>query len=71
VNRVIEKPDNLGEMLSVAESLSKCFGFIRVDLYSDGSQCLVGEVTNCHEGAAGRFIPAISEMEASKIIFNS
>lgn len=65
----IEKPKNLDEMLEVAETLSNDFDFIRIDLYSDGTQCFVGEITNCHAAASQSFIPLIAEKHASEIIF--
>lgn len=65
----INKPSNLDEMLEVAEILSNDFDFIRVDLYSDGTNCLVGEITNCHAAASQSFIPLTSEKYASEIIF--
>lgn len=51
--RSIEKPKNLDKMLEVASSLSSHFNFVRVDLYSNGDECLVGEITNCPGGATG------------------
>lgn len=65
----LEKPENLNEMLGIAEKLSTDFDFIRVDLYSDGKKCLVGEITNCHAAASQKFVPLSSEEKASKIIF--
>lgn len=65
----IKKPENLNEMLTIAEKLSSDFDFIRVDLYSDGKKCLVGEITNCHAAASQKFVPLNSEDKASKIIF--
>jgi hypothetical protein len=49
----IEKPKNLGTMLAIATSLSSHFNFVRIDLYSNGDECLVGEITNCPGGATG------------------
>lgn len=49
----IEKPKNLNTMLAVASSLSSYFNFVRIDLYSNGEDCLVGEITNCPGGATG------------------
>lgn len=66
---VLMKPENFEEMLSIAARLSAGFGFVRVDLYSDGKHCLVGEMTNCHGGADEIFIPEGAEGFASKIIF--
>ncbi|MGE6571698.1 ATP-grasp fold amidoligase family protein [Psychrobacter namhaensis] len=65
----INKPSNLNKMLEVAEILSSDFNFIRIDLYSDGINCLVGEITNCHAAASQSFIPLTSEKYASEIIF--
>ena len=62
-------PGNLNEMLSIAATLSAFFSFVRVDFYGNGSTCLVGEITNCHENAGGLFIPKSGEHVASKIIF--
>ena len=63
------KPANLPEMIDIAQHLSSRFGFVRVDLYSDGRRCFVGEMTNCAGGACNRFIPEEAEATASKIIF--
>ncbi len=82
----IEKPQNLDKMLRVASMLSSHFNFVRIDLYSDGDDCLVGEITNCPGGATG-FVTNLysngsnysaqemtypnAEIIASKIIFGS
>lgn len=66
----VAAPYNLKEMLRVAEVLSRNFGFIRVDLYSDGQQCLVGELTNLPGNASRQFFPRDAEERASQIIFN-
>ena len=65
----INKPKNFKEMVFVVESLAKFFGFIRVDLYSNGDKCLIGEITNCHGNATERFFPANGEVKASEILF--
>ncbi len=65
----LEKPINLDEMLVVAEKLSKDFSFVRIDLYRDGKDCKVGEITNCSESATGIFRPISAEKIASQIIF--
>jgi len=82
----IEKPKNLDKMLEVASLLSSHFNFVRVDLYSNGEECLVGEITNCPGGATG-FVTNLysngaeyqvgemtyseAELIASKMIFES
>ena len=65
----LEKPKNLEEMIVIAEKLSSELDFVRVDLYSDGENCLVGEITNCHAAASQSFVPLTAEEKASKIIF--
>lgn len=67
----LEKPKNLDKMLTVASSLSSHFNFVRVDIYSNGEECFVGEITNCPENATGFFIPKSGEMLASKMLFGS
>lgn len=66
----LDKPSNLDEMITVAEKLSQDLNFVRIDLYSNGNECLVGEITNCHAAASQRFVPLNSEEVASKIIFS-
>lgn len=63
------KPKNLDEMVMVAEKLSRELDFVRIDLYSNGQECLVGEITNCHAAATQNFVPLNAEEKASKIIF--
>jgi hypothetical protein len=63
------RPDNLGEMLRIAGLLSKPFSFVRIDLYSNGRDVFVGEITHCHGSANERFIPASAERIASAICF--
>jgi hypothetical protein len=64
----VERPANLAEMLDAAATLSRGFSLIRVDLYSNGEQVLVGELTNCPSGANGIFYPADGEEAASRMI---
>lgn len=65
----ISKPDNFEEMFKIAEKLSEDLDFVRVDLYSNGIECLVGEITNCHASASQSFVPLNAEEKASRIIF--
>lgn len=44
-DRDIPRPDNLNEMLKVAEMLSEDFPFVRVDLYSVDGKVYFGELT--------------------------
>lgn len=65
----VERPANLAEMLEVARKLSEGFDFVRVDIYSNGSDCRVGEITNCHASANQSFVPPSAEPIASKLLF--
>lgn len=67
----IPQPGNLCEMIHLAEILSSKFSFVRVDLYSNGTNIYVGELTNCHGNASEVFIPASSELVASEMLFGS
>ena len=51
------RPGNLDRLIEVAAKLSDEFNLIRIDLYTDGVEVLVGEITNCHQGARGQFVP--------------
>ena len=70
-DRKIVKPNNLDEMLSVASALSHHFSLIRVDLYSDGNQLYVGELTNLHGNAGENFSSSADEKEASYLLFGN
>ena len=63
------KPLNFEQMLEVAGKLSKDFEFIRVDLYTNGKQIFVGELTNWPESNILNFIPPKKEKEASQLLF--
>jgi hypothetical protein len=63
------RPASLDRMLAAARTLSAPFSFVRIDLYSDGDQVLVGEVTNCSENAGGFFVPRSAERRASELMF--
>jgi TupA-like ATPgrasp len=63
------KPANLDLILQVARTLSKDFSSIRVDLYSDGKDVKVGELTNCPYNARLLFDPPQGEIVASRLLF--
>jgi hypothetical protein len=67
--RRLERPANLERMLELSAALSAPFDFVRVDMYSDGRECLLGEITNCHGNAWESFLPASGEALASRMIF--
>jgi hypothetical protein len=56
-NTTINKPNNLQEMLTIAEQLSKNISFVRVDLYSKYDRIYCGELTLTPVGGFGKFDP--------------
>lgn len=65
------RPPNLDAMLDAAARLSARFGLVRVDLYSNGRDFRVGELTHCPESANGAFHPAEGEHTVSALLFGS
>ena len=65
----IEKPENLSEILEIAEKLCEDFESIRVDLYVHDGKVFVGELTNCSLGAVNIFYPEGAENLIAKIFF--
>lgn len=55
---VMEKPQSLSKMLSLAEILAKDFYYVRVDFYYIGSAIFFGELTFSPEGGFGAFTPS-------------
>ncbi|MBK5943872.1 ATP-grasp fold amidoligase family protein [Halorhodospira halophila] len=68
-DRAVPRPENLQEMLDLATALAAPFEFIRVDLYTDGQHCFVGELTNCPGSADEPFIPPEAEGPVSDRLF--
>ena len=52
-----EIPDNIEELISIAEQLSEGFDFLRVDLYSIDGQIYFGELTNYPRAGRSRIRP--------------
>ena len=50
-------PDNLTDMIKVAEELSKGFKFLRVDLYNVKDKIYFGELTFYTAAGMGAFVP--------------
>lgn len=53
----IPAPQQLDEMLNVAQRIGRHFGFARIDLYALPERIVVGEVTHYPDGGAVRFVP--------------
>lgn len=56
-SRTEKKPDNFQEMCDIALKLAIPFKLVRVDLYSNGTDVIVGELTHFHGGAGERIVP--------------
>ena len=63
----ISKPSQLQKMLDIAANLSRPFSFIRIDMYTDGVQVKVGELTNCPESAGGKLFPPDTEVTLGRL----
>lgn len=55
--KMMKKPDNYEEMLSLARLLSENFPFVRVDFYNLNGQIYFGEMTFFPAGGFGTFTP--------------
>lgn len=56
-SRAEKQPDNFQKMCDIALSLARPFQLVRVDLYSNGKEVIVGELTHFHGGAGERVVP--------------
>lgn len=55
--RVIDIPENIEEMICLAEKLSKTYSFLRVDFYNIQGRIYFGELTFFPASGFGKFIP--------------
>ncbi|MDT2823842.1 ATP-grasp fold amidoligase family protein [Vagococcus lutrae] len=53
----IQKPDNLSDMIRIAEKLSDDFPHVRVDLYNESNKIYFGELTFFHFSGTTKFVP--------------
>lgn len=63
---IIEKPDNLDEMLKIASILSEDFPFVRVDLYNISGKVIFGELTFYPWSGYVNFTPDSFDYELGK-----
>ena len=64
----IRKPNNLIEMINIAEKISILT--IRIDMYTNNKEIFVGEITNIHGGATEKFyLVVIFQIQFSKLLF--
>ena len=62
-NVIINKPNNLKEMLTLAKTLSKDYPFVRVDFYSIEGKTYFGELTFTPAMGLGKFEPEEFDFE--------
>jgi hypothetical protein len=67
--KTLPRPENFEEMMLLAAQLSREFWFVRIDLYSNGREVLVGEITHCADNADGKFMPPSAERPVSEYLF--
>lgn len=67
----MQKPANLDQMLAAATKLCQHFPTIRVDMYSNGEDFYIGELTHCTGGAIQPMPPGAREDELSELIYGS
>ncbi|MCA1241594.1 hypothetical protein LC092_04000 [Stappia stellulata] len=64
-----ERPRNLDAMLEAAERLASAFDLVRIDMYTNDRDFLVGEITHIAGNATNPFIPADAEERVSALLF--
>ena len=55
--KIIEKPENLDEMLTIVKKLASDFDYVRVDLYNINKKIYFGELTFTHASGYSKFSP--------------
>lgn len=60
------RPENLDEMLAIADRLGADFDYVRVDLYNVDGAIYFGELTHYHGNGMERFYPQSFDFEAGK-----
>ena len=66
--RDIEQPQNLSEMIDVAEKLSKDFCYVRIDLYDFENNVYFGEITFHHGSGLETIYPEKYDLELGQLI---
>ena len=67
-NERIPMPDNVGEMIAIAEKLASEFPFARIDLYNINGKILFGEMTFTSLGGFMNYFTDDFLMQAGKLI---
>jgi hypothetical protein len=67
----LPRPANLAEMLDIARVLSRDFNLIRVDLYTNGEDIHVGELTNVSGNIKATFSSRATAREVTRLVFGN
>ena len=67
-NVSIELPENLSEMIAIAEALSQGIDFLRVDLYNVNRSIFFGETTFYPNSGFGKFTPEKWDMKIGQLL---
>lgn len=67
---IVPAPANLPEMLEVSRRLAALFDLVRIDLYSDGHELYVGEISHVHRSAREKFDSEADERGLSALLFS-
>ncbi len=65
----VPRPVLLEEMIAAAETIGKHFDFVRVDMYTNNQEFLVGEITHCPGSADSAFRPPEAEQIVNALMF--
>jgi hypothetical protein len=65
----VPRPALLEEMIEAAETIGKHFDFVRVDMYTNDREFLVGEITHCPGSADSVFRPPEAERTVNALMF--
>lgn len=68
INKNVDIPNNLKEMIFIAEKLSEKFLFVRVDLYNINNKVYFGELTFHPESGFGKFYPNEADLDLGNIL---
>ena len=66
----VPRPGNLNKMTKACEVIAQYFDLVRVDLYTDGVDFFVGEITHCDGGACNPPESQAKEKKAAEILFS-
>ncbi len=70
--KLLPKPKLLPDMIAIAEKLAANLSLVRIDLYTNDKDILVGEMTHCNGSGGGeQFDPPEKEQEISKLLFGN